>query len=306
MSEGGRYRFGDFEFDAAAERLSRDGVEVPLAPQPLAFLRLLVDSNEQLVTREQARLHLWGERQVEYQQGLNFCVRQVRAALEDSAAEPRYLQTVPRRGFRFVAPVQRVDPQPSSGRSAVTSAAAVAAKRALPAVATVAVMLAVAAAWWSPWSDRAPRSFGEVIVAATQVEGVNTEQYVAAALRDRLRQDLAGEPSVDLVDQFSEAGEGYRFRVLTSLHVLEATVRVEIKLLESGQEHPVWSAVATVPAAALLPLEQDLRGDLLTHLVRFVDGEATGGVETVERERMVPSAAPEAAIAVDGGVPPQH
>lgn len=100
-------RFGPFELDARAGELRRDGVVVRLQPQPFTVLALLVERPGELVTREELKEALWGkETYVDFERGLNFCINQVRAALGDSAESPQFVQTLPRRGYRFISSVQ--------------------------------------------------------------------------------------------------------------------------------------------------------------------------------------------------------
>jgi TolB-like protein/DNA-binding winged helix-turn-helix (wHTH) protein len=103
------YRFGLFEFDPASGGLRRDGRAVRLQPQPARMLAVLVSRAGELVTRDELRQALWGPQTfVEFDRALNFCAGQVRAALGDAAASPRYIETVPKRGYRFIAPTERV------------------------------------------------------------------------------------------------------------------------------------------------------------------------------------------------------
>lgn len=99
-------RFGTFELDTEAEQLTKNGRIVRLQPQPYKLLRLLTTEAGRVVTREELRAVLWpDETYVDFDQGINFAVKQVREALDDDADRPVYLQTVPKRGYRFVAPV---------------------------------------------------------------------------------------------------------------------------------------------------------------------------------------------------------
>ena len=106
-----RYRFGVFELDAAAGELRKSGTLIRVAPQPFKLLLLLTSRPGELVTREEIREAIWGkETYVDFDQGLNVCMRQIRAAISDAAATPRYVETLPRRGYRFIAQVQAVGP----------------------------------------------------------------------------------------------------------------------------------------------------------------------------------------------------
>src|SRR6187549_1869859 len=90
-----RMRFGSYELDGATGELSKDGQRIKLQPQPVRVLELLVSRAGELVTRDELQLALWPEgTRVEFDQGLNFCIRQIRAALGESASEPTYLETL--------------------------------------------------------------------------------------------------------------------------------------------------------------------------------------------------------------------
>jgi len=103
-----RVSFGLFEFDPDDGSLSRAGAAVRLQPQPARLLAILVGRAGQVVTRNELRQQIWSDgTHVDFERGLNFCVAQVRAALGDDADSPRFVETLPRRGYRFIAPVQR-------------------------------------------------------------------------------------------------------------------------------------------------------------------------------------------------------
>lgn len=105
-SGNGRLRFGDYELDSHAGKLLRDGHLVKIQPQPLRVLAALAEHPGEIVSREQLRERIWGEATfVEFDQGLNYCIRQIRLALRDEAAKPAYIETMPKQGYRFIAPV---------------------------------------------------------------------------------------------------------------------------------------------------------------------------------------------------------
>jgi DNA-binding winged helix-turn-helix (wHTH) protein len=102
-----RVRFGTFEMDVDAGQLLLEGRAVRLPPQPFKLLWLLATHPGQLLTRDQIRDALWsGDTFIDFEQGVNFTVKQVREALKDDAERPLYIQTVPKRGYRFIAPVE--------------------------------------------------------------------------------------------------------------------------------------------------------------------------------------------------------
>lgn len=107
-------RFGVFELDTEAEQLTKNGRLVRLQPQPFKLLRLLASEAGRVVTREELRAALWtDETFVDFDQGINFAIKQVREALDDDADRPVYLQTVPKRGYRFLAPVSGANTAPA-------------------------------------------------------------------------------------------------------------------------------------------------------------------------------------------------
>jgi serine/threonine protein kinase/DNA-binding winged helix-turn-helix (wHTH) protein/tetratricopeptide (TPR) repeat protein len=106
----GRARFGVFELDLKAGELHKDGQTVLLQEQPLQVLRMLVVRAGGLVTREEIQKKLWpNDTVVEFDHGINTAIQKLRQALGDSADKPTYIQTVARRGYRFVMPVERLD-----------------------------------------------------------------------------------------------------------------------------------------------------------------------------------------------------
>jgi eukaryotic-like serine/threonine-protein kinase len=121
-------RFGSFEADLREGVLTKSGFRIKLQEQPFQILALLLERPGELVTRDEIRQKLWSEDTfVEFDDGLNTAVRKLRTALGDAADNPRFLETVPRRGYRFVAPVTVVDSagtadSPTSGELAATQA----------------------------------------------------------------------------------------------------------------------------------------------------------------------------------------
>jgi len=99
-------RFGVFELDTTSGELRKSGILLKLQPQPAKVLILLARHPNELVTREEVKEALWGgDMFVDFEQGLNSCVRQIRSLLGDDPDNPRFIQTIPRKGYRFIAPV---------------------------------------------------------------------------------------------------------------------------------------------------------------------------------------------------------
>ncbi len=105
------FRFGPFELDEATGELRKFGIRIKLHAQPVQVLVMLLERPGELVTREQMRQRLWGDDTiVDFDHGLNTAINKLREALSDSAAQPRHVETIPGRGYRFIAPVTLAAP----------------------------------------------------------------------------------------------------------------------------------------------------------------------------------------------------
>jgi len=115
------YRFGVFEFDADAGRLSKNGRFLALEPQPARALARLLLRAGTVVSRDELREAVWGsDIHVDFDRGLAYCLSQIRSALGDSGDNPRFVQTLPRKGYKFIAPLtQEIDPVTSAPDAAV-------------------------------------------------------------------------------------------------------------------------------------------------------------------------------------------
>jgi DNA-binding winged helix-turn-helix (wHTH) protein len=100
-------RFGVFELNLDLEEIRKNGTALKLSPQPFKLLALLASRSGQVVTRDEIQNQIWGgDTFVDFEQGVNKCIKQIRTALSDNADNPLYLETIPRRGYRFLAPVR--------------------------------------------------------------------------------------------------------------------------------------------------------------------------------------------------------
>ena len=114
MSEPRWVRFGTFEFDLSTRELRSNGRRVPLQGQPAHVLALLLSRSGQTVTREELRAAIWKEDTfVEFDTALNVAVNKIRQSLRDSASAPRFVETIPRHGYRFLADVHAIVPAPA-------------------------------------------------------------------------------------------------------------------------------------------------------------------------------------------------
>src|SRR6202041_930462 len=137
----GKIRFGVYELDRDAMELRKHGAPIRLQEQPFRVLAMLAERPGEVISREQLQEKIWGNTFVDFDQSLNKAVNRVREALNDNAGTPQYIETVPRRGYRFIASVAlqsavsvEIPAQPGSDKSP--------SRIALIAALTVAVVLA--------------------------------------------------------------------------------------------------------------------------------------------------------------------
>jgi DNA-binding winged helix-turn-helix (wHTH) protein len=107
-------RFGVFELNLDLEEVRKNGTLLKLPPQPFKLLALLASRSGQVVTRDEIQAQVWGnDTFIDFEQGVNKCIKQIRTALSDNPDSPLYLETIPRRGYRFLAPVRtKIVPAP--------------------------------------------------------------------------------------------------------------------------------------------------------------------------------------------------
>ena len=200
--EATRLQFGLFELDVRAGELRKAGSRVRLARQPMQVLQLLVLRAGQVVTREEIRQALWpADSPVDFEHNLNTAMRRLRAALHDSADAPRFVETLPRRGYRFVAPITPMVDSASavSPTESAPPGAPVAASRArdMFRVAKVAVVLIACAGittwlWWPRPLSPEPGAIRSIAVIPFQSLSDDPELgHFADAMTDRLITSLA-------------------------------------------------------------------------------------------------------------------
>lgn len=122
--------FGAYEFNPLSKELRKGGMRVRLEGQPLAILQILLDRPGELVTREELQKNLWPENTfVDFEHSLNAAVKRLRAGLNEPADQPRYIETLARRGYRFIAPVKAAGAEIGAVVSVVAPTPAIAGRR---------------------------------------------------------------------------------------------------------------------------------------------------------------------------------
>jgi DNA-binding winged helix-turn-helix (wHTH) protein/TolB-like protein/Tfp pilus assembly protein PilF len=210
-----RFRFDAFELDPASGELRKAGRLLKLQPQPFRVLALLIEHADQVVSREEIQRCLWHDSTfVDFEHGINFSINQIRAALGDSAAKPRYVETLPRRGYRFVGKLEQepVPKPPEPPALEQTFHPAVVAPALAPpskshsrkALILFAVLLAllvlVSLQYWR--AGRKPATNARKAVAVIEIENHSQDpalNWLGDGVVDLLTTDLAQASNLDVI-----------------------------------------------------------------------------------------------------------
>ncbi len=196
-------RFDTFDLDLRAGELRKHGVKLRLQGQPLQVLAILLESAGNPVTREELRNQLWpADTFVDFDHSLHNAIARIREALADSAETPRYIETLPRRGYRFIAQVERVRPETplaSSENGKETSEKVAVTSQTKPRVALAFTIFALAAAGSAFWLVRtglhatiaAPRIRSIAVLPLQNLSGDPSQEYFTDGMTDELITDLA-------------------------------------------------------------------------------------------------------------------
>lgn len=255
-----RYRFGLFEFDASTLELRRDGKLIRLQSQPAQLLACLLDRAGDTVSREDLRAAIWGsDTFVDFDRGLNFCIAQIRSALDDDTVSPRFIRTFPRRGYQFIAPVERIDEriEPSS-ESPLEMAQPVQASRKFS---TTTLLMACAA------TALIILSAGSAYIVAAR--HVSKSRPIVAILR------FDNETSDPSIKTFSDAVTDTLVEQLTARSLGHYEVIGNAQILRLPRDQWDLSAIATSLHAEYVVLGQVQssadKTRILAHLIRLPD-----------------------------------
>jgi TolB-like protein/DNA-binding winged helix-turn-helix (wHTH) protein len=288
----------------------RAGKPVKLQQQPFKVLTLLAQQPGRLVTRGEIAQHLWGENTfVDYERGLNFAMVQIRAALEDSSGNPRFIETLPRRGYRFIAPVSSgSEPLPSKGH---VQGATLHSRR-LPRrwwwLGTAAVVVAAAGFSIQPdHSLEAPQVSARqtIVVLPFKNLGPAEDRFFADGMAEEITSRLArvrglGVISRTSADQYAAAGKtvGQIGAELGVDFVLEGAVqwerqqggpsrvRIMPQLIRVADDVHVWSRVYTRDLVEIFRLQTELTQAVVGELDVGLRAWEQGALETRPTENL--------------------
>jgi TolB-like protein/DNA-binding winged helix-turn-helix (wHTH) protein len=283
-------RFGVFQVNLAARELRKHGVRIRLPGQPFCVLSILLERPGQVVSREEMRDKLWSsDTFVDYERSLNSAIRKLRAVLGDSQESPRYIETVPRLGYRFIAPVEEistsVEPSPGGPLAPAPTGAAAAKIAGSPGrrwsliLGIPAILLTMAAGYfmWSRTRVRPPTPGGRLALAVLPFENLTgdpAQDYLSDGLTEEMIAQLGhldpehlGVIARTSVMHYKHSTEEARQigRELGVQYVLEGSlrresdrVRVTAQLVQMKDQTHIWSRQYDRELKSLLTLQGEI------------------------------------------------
>jgi TolB-like protein/DNA-binding winged helix-turn-helix (wHTH) protein len=300
------YHFGAFTVDARTGELSHAGRRAPLRDQSVQLLLALLEQPGELVTRDELRRRLWAsDTFVDFDRSLNKAVNHLREALGDSAEQPNFIETLPRKGYRFISPVS------CSGEEGVIFAPADPARRAprrwfpLSVILTAGILIGIGAGiagsrkWLASRGSTAPRISALAVIPLDNLSGDPEQQYFADGLTDALITDLARIGPLRITSRTTvmqyrgtKKSIGEIGRELNVDAVVEGTVtragnrvRVTAQLIQVSTDMHLWADAYERELSAILDLQRALATDIARRInvvvrprerVREVKPEAYG------------------------------
>ena len=271
-AQNGVFRFGSFEADLGASELRRNGIRLKLQSQPFRVLALLLQRPGQILTREELQQELWPSGTfVDYEQGLATAVNKARDALGDSSANPRFIETVPRCGYRFIAPVTTVlreSPVPTlPARSPGGSR-----RIRIYVLAAVAALASLVLAGWLLHKPYSRHIESLAVLPLENLSGDPAQEYFADGMTDELIADLGKISQVRVISSGSAARyKGTRkavseiARELGADAVVEGTVlrsgkrvRITAQLIDADKEQHLWAQSFECDLGDVLGLQDDV------------------------------------------------
>jgi TolB-like protein/DNA-binding winged helix-turn-helix (wHTH) protein/Flp pilus assembly protein TadD len=265
----GRLRFGVFEVDLRAAELTKRGLRVRLQEQPFRVLAMLLEKPGELVTREELREKLWGPTVVDFDHGLNKAINKIRDALGDSAENPRFVETVASRGYRFLADVTPIDtatdrqavPEtdgviPPTDSSRVESANVGVLPKQAPVPRAwigvglaLALVLAASLSWlFYSQSQSSPRIRSLAVLPMESLSGDASQDYFTDGMTDALIADLGQISALRVISRTSVMTyKGVRKRLPEIARELNVEAVVEGTVMRSGERVRITAQLIKVP-----------------------------------------------------------
>lgn len=263
-------RFGAFDVDVAAGELRKAGVRVKLQEQPFQALVALLNHPGEIVTRDELRQRLWPDTEVDFERGLNKAINRVREALEDDADNPRFIETVPQRGYRFLPLVETVTIEP------VSHAARAPSRRVLIGAGLIGGSIATVSLASFVYRRTGPASQRMETIAVLPLENLSgdpAQEYFSDGMTDELIGEIGRTGAVHAISRTSvmrykrATGKSLR-QIAEELHagvILEGTVaqsgrkvRINVRLIRAQDDRHLWSGTYERDLSEILAVQSEV------------------------------------------------
>jgi TolB-like protein/DNA-binding winged helix-turn-helix (wHTH) protein len=319
MSQAGKYRFGPFELRTQTRELYKHGMKLKLRPQVYQVLALLLEHAGECVTREELQKRVWPSNTfVDFENGVNSAIKQLRASLNDSAAEPRYIETLPKLGYRMIAPVE-YEAGSAGERSTGAEEESVSTAPGRPAnsrkrlwIAAVSVLGIACLVAFLKWPRAHPKPqraapAGRIMVAVLPFENMTgdvSQDYFSDGLTEEMIAQLGRldpkefgviartsvmhyQRSSVKVDQIgSELGVQYVLE--GSVRRDSEKVRINAELIEVGGQRQLWAQQYDRELTNLLVLQAEIAREISDSIQRTLGSPARS--ERVSQPTLTPQA----------------
>lgn len=277
-----RIRFGEFELDLQTGELLTGGRRTRLQDQPFQILVALLDRQGGLVTRDELTRKLWPNNTfVDFDQSLNKAINKLRAALNDSAGTPRFIETLPRRGYRFVAVVEAIPKEgdaerKSAGDQSGTSVEASPSRYWICAIAAVALLATVVGAIRNLASPNQPRIESIAVLPLTNMSGDPQQDYFSEGMTDEVIRTLAQIKALRVTSRTSIMQFKARSKSIPQIarelnvdgivagSVLRSgsRVRISVELIHGATDRHIWSQSFERDSRDVIALQGNVARDI--------------------------------------------
>lgn len=284
-----RGRFGLFAVDTASGEVWRDGVRLRLHDKPFLVLQALLERRGEVVTRGDLQKRLWPDGTfVEFENGLNNAVSRLREALGDSAENPTFIQTIPRRGYRFIAPVEELETDSPSGAPMVPPSSRSPGLRRFWLLGLAAAIGVTAALFLlAPRPTPPPESIAVLPFVTAGVGGGPEDEYVAFGMTEALIMELSREKALNVISATSvlrfkndrkplpeiarELGAG---TIVEGAVVREGThVRTSVQLIDARTDTHRWARTFRHDAKDALARQSDVARSIAREISIHINGD---------------------------------
>ncbi len=282
------YCFGEFTFDPATGELQRNGSSVRLQPQPLQVLLTLLSHPGEVVTREEFRSSLWtADTNVEFDDGLNHAIRRLRDALSDTAQVPRYIETIPRRGYRFIPRVEVESPAQPASVTAAGKPAGPSRRYVVSAGIALCGAIALVAAFYTIRLRSDTRITSLAVLPLANFSGDTDQEYFADGITEELTTELARIKTLRVISRTSamrlkgtklslkEVGRelGVDAVVEGSVQRSGSRVRISAQLVQVATERHLWAETYERELRDVLSVRSEIARDIASRVRKEVAPE---------------------------------